>query len=279
MNASLDHYWLFLPHSVPFFWRSGKHVLSLPVLTGTSASMSGRARTNNAALAGGLIALVAAGALFPLFFSQQGPKVRCARSLLPAGLQLCVDDNVATVNRRCKVSANTSTIPGDFPCRQLDSGRRCRLTPASLCLAKRAYGDRTQTQARVTPGLTPTSSLWVGNTARFAPVILRQCRWSHIILGLPSSPLQTAVWQCCPLTSTLPRSLVWLQRPKQGSQSNEQACLVQGAPHDFAGCVCRWRAAIAAPGAPSGSGLWRAAPLLAFRAQQAGSRGSRCCQG
>lgn len=40
--------------------------------------MSGRLRTNNALLAGGLIAVIAVGALFPFYFTRQGPRARHA---------------------------------------------------------------------------------------------------------------------------------------------------------------------------------------------------------
>ncbi len=45
-------------------------------LSGTS--MSGRLRTNNAIIAGGLIAVIAVGALFPFYFTRQGPRARHA---------------------------------------------------------------------------------------------------------------------------------------------------------------------------------------------------------
>ena len=40
--------------------------------------MSGRLRTNNALIAGGLIAVIAVGALFPFYFTRQGPRARHA---------------------------------------------------------------------------------------------------------------------------------------------------------------------------------------------------------
>ncbi len=38
-------------------------------------------RVNNAYLAGGLVALIAAGALFPLYYSRQGPTARTLASV------------------------------------------------------------------------------------------------------------------------------------------------------------------------------------------------------
>lgn len=40
--------------------------------------MSGRLRTNNAIIAGGLIAIISVGALFPFYFTRQGPRARHA---------------------------------------------------------------------------------------------------------------------------------------------------------------------------------------------------------
>lgn len=241
--------------------------------------MSGRPRTNNAAIAGGLIALVAAGALFPLLFSQQGPKVCCTHFLLLAGLRCVL---MATIDMANKTKARFSC---SFTCPQ----------PAINFLSLALQVDPSKPlsgQAGIRGPYTNTGSRDAGPDPDFKPVGAQYQLLGYsaqpLVLCLPSSSLQTPVWQRCLLLSARHRPVVWCQPPQANRALSKhgwcRALLMKSPARSAAGAQPLLRAVrppARAFGAPPRSLLpaHRRPPAMAAAAASGQGSAYSCCSG